>query len=311
MLSITAVVWGVGFLLSDWLLQNGFSKIPITLNAIRFGIAALVLIAVFCRKIKLNKQMLLFGGIGGAMLFGGFGLQLIGLNYTTPAACGFFTASYALFVPFIVWIFRKKRPSLLVMIGVVSALVGLLLMNIPKELQQSDSNGLLGNMLTLCGSLFFAFQIVLADYALNDKKVDPISMTVTQVATCAILFVVTALIFECKNYQAVSIAWNNSWWAIAVISLLGTAFAYFAQTFAQNHLKPAEISIIIACESPIGAVLSVAIGFEQFSWQLCVGGFFVVLAVVFVEILPNVVKKKESGLQSPPDCENHETEQDE
>lgn len=299
MLSMTAIVWGFGFLLSDLLLQNGFAEIPFTLNALRFGSAAIVLAAVFCRRIKVNKQLLLYGCVGGALLFGGFGLQLVGLKYTTPAACGFFTASYALFVPFIVWIFRKKRPSLLVAIGIVSALVGLLIMNVPQQTEKASNNELLGNMLTLGGSLFFAVQIVLADYALKDKKIDPIGLTVTQVAACGILFVVSALIIECKSYPTLSINWNNCWWAITIVSLLGTAFAYFSQTFAQNHLKPAETSIIIACESPIGAVLSVVLGFESFSWQLCVGGFFVLLAVVFVEILPHIVNKKESKQPLP------------
>lgn len=61
MLSVTALVWGAGFLLSDLLLQNGFADAPFTLNALRFAIAAILLALVFCTKVRFNRQTLLYG----------------------------------------------------------------------------------------------------------------------------------------------------------------------------------------------------------------------------------------------------------
>ncbi len=302
MLSITAVVWGAGFLLSDTLLANGFSNVPLTLNALRFGSAAVILLAVFGRKIKLNKQLCLYGGIGGLFLFFGFTLQLIALNYTTPASCGFFTAAYSLFVPLIMWVFFKKRPSWLTSLGIAAALAGLLILNVPAENVPKGENELLGNLLALGGSLFFALQIIWADRALKEKNADSIGMTVTQVAVCAALFVISALIFDTHKYSQLEINWNMCWWALAIVAVLGTAFAYFSQTFAQNHLSSTETSIIIACESPVGAVISVAVGADKFSWQLCVGGFFVVLAVFLVEILPGILDK--SGKTNQPNSDS-------
>ena len=147
MLSFTALVWGVGFLFSDLLLQNGFNDLPITLNALRFSVAAVIVAIIFCRKVKLTKNTILYGVVGGAMLFGGFALQLVGLKYTTPASCGFFTASYVLYVPFIAWIFLKKRPSPLVVLGVIVALAGLAILNINVESPAKGDNVVLGNML--------------------------------------------------------------------------------------------------------------------------------------------------------------------
>ena len=158
MLSVTALVWGAGFLLSDLLLQNGFADAPFALNALRFAIAAILLALVFCTKVRFNRQTLLYGSVGGVLLFGGFALQLLGLKYTTPAACGFFTASYTLFVPFLVWILFKKRPTFMTMAGVIFALAGLLILNTNSSSLTADRETLLGNMITLGGSLFFAIQ---------------------------------------------------------------------------------------------------------------------------------------------------------
>lgn len=298
MLSVTAVVWGAGFLLSDTLLAHGFAGVPFTLNSLRFGIAAVILAALFGRKIDLNKQLLLYGGVGGAFLYFGFALQLAALNYTTPASCGFFTASYSLFVPIIVWIFFKKRPSWVVTLGIVSALIGLLVLNVPVAATTKGENELLGNLLALGGSLFFALQIIWADRALKEKNADSVGMTVIQVSVCAMLFVISALIFDTGKYTALEIEWDTCWWALAIVVLLGTAFAYFSQTYAQNHLSSTETSIIIACESPVGAVISVAVGADNFSWQLCVGGFFVLLAVFLVEILPSILEKSDKTNQT-------------
>lgn len=295
MLSFTALVWGVGFLFSDLLLQNGFNDLPITLNALRFSVAAVIVAIIFCRKVKLTKNTILYGVVGGAMLFGGFALQLVGLKYTTPASCGFFTASYVLYVPFIAWIFLKKRPSLLVVLGVIVALAGLAILNINVESPAKGDNVVLGNMLTLGGSLFFAAQIVWIDSALKNNRADSSSLTVVQIVVCALLFIVSSLTFESGNYADFqTVQWEKCWWLLAIVSLLGTAFAYFSQTFAQSKLSPTETSIIIGCESPIGAVCSVIACREALTWQICVGGLFVLAAVVLIEILPTVINKRQA-----------------
>ncbi len=295
LLSLTAIVWGAGFLFSDSLLINGFGDVPLTLNTIRFTFGAIVLIAIFARKIRFSKKLFLFGAIGGAMLCAGFSLQLVGLKYTTPASCGFFTATYSIFVPFLAWIVYKKRPSWLQLLGVFVALAGIVVLNVQAEVTTFDKNVLLGNVLTFLGSMFFAVQIVYSDYVLHKKQIETVGFTVVQVSVCAILMAVLALAIESRQYSTLHVNWGASWWQLLIVAVLGTAFAYFSQTFAQTRLSPTETSIILACESPIGAILSVSIGIEPFTWQVCVGGLLVLLSIVIIEILPKVVVKKRAN----------------
>ena len=99
MLSLTALVWGAGFVLNDQLLETTFTQTPILLNAIRFGVSAIVFSLIFWKKIKWNKQTFAYGAIGGVFLFVAFHLQLTGLNLSTPAHSGFFTAALILSKP--------------------------------------------------------------------------------------------------------------------------------------------------------------------------------------------------------------------
>ena len=291
MLVMTALFWGAGFVLNDQLLDAAFFNTPSLLNALRFAFATLCLLAVFNKKIKFNKQILLYGGLGGVMLFVGFLSQTIGLKYTTPSHSGFFTASYVMFVPFIAWIFYKKCPHWVSFVGVAVAVAGLVVLNFKSGSASADKTWL-GDLLTIFCAVMFALQIVWTEFSLQKNKVDFVQMTFWQVAVCAILFVLYTAIFESKHYASLSIDMGYCWWRLLIVIFGGTAFAYYSQTFAQIHLNATETSLILACESPIGAVLSMALLIEPFAWQTVVGGVLVIVAVVLVEVVPHLINKK-------------------
>ena len=291
LLSMTAIFWGAGFVLNDQLLEAVFFNTPSLLNALRFSIATLCLLAIFNKKIRFNKHILLYGGLGGVMLFAAFLSQTIGQKYTTPSHSGFFTASYVMFVPFISWIVYKKRPRWIMFAGAAVAIVGLTVLNFQTK-QVGRENMWIGDILTIFCAVMFALQIFWTDYSLKKNKVDFVQLTFWQVAVAALLFVLYSAIFESKYYTAMTFDISYCWWRLLIVIFGGTAFAYYAQTFAQNHLSSTETSLILACESPIGAFLSMILLIEPFGWQTIVGGLLVIAAVILVEVVPTVSRKK-------------------
>lgn len=294
MLTATAVFWGAGFVLNDALLKNAFNAAPNLINAIRFGVAALLLGVIFARKLRFGRKTLLYAGVGGALLFAGFTLQLYGLKYTTPSHNGFFTAAYIVFVPFFAWIMRKKRPSRITFAGVGIAIAGLAILNLDGQ-NDSFAETAIGDALTLAGALMFAAQIAWTDYAYAKREIDCPNMTFWQVLCAALLFTLYTVIFESRSYGAITFETSACLWQLAIVSLGGTAFAYFAQTYAQNHISPTQTSLILACESPIGAVISIIAGVETFVWNMAVGGALVVVAVVIIEVAPMLCAKRRSN----------------
>lgn len=298
MLSAVAVFWGAGFVLNKELLNLSFNDTPALLNALRFGISALCLLAVFNKKIRFNKKILLYGGVGGILLFAGFSTQLIGLKYTTPSHGGFFTASYVVMVPFIAWIAYRRRPHWVVFVGTALAIGGLVLLNFTNSEQTSSS--WIGDLLTIAGALCFALQIVWADFVLKKNKTDYVQLTFWQVVTAAVLFILYTVIFESRNYAAMHFDVGPNLWRLAIVVLGGTAFAYYAQTYAQLHLSPSETSIIMSCESPIGTFLSMVMGLEAVLWQTIVGGCMVIVAVIIVEVVPCLHFKRKTATSQVP-----------
>lgn len=295
MLTVTTIIWGAGFALSSTMVGAGgsFEHLPHFSNVLRFGLASIVLVAVFFKKLKTNWQTIRHSMVGAVFMYGGFALQLLGLKYTTAASCGFFTAAYVMFVPFIAWAWQRKAPRIITWCGVGVAVIGLIIFNGTNY--QDTPTAALGNMLSLLGALVLAFQITWTEYCLSKNKVDNVNLTVWQVVFSTVLFVGTSLVFEGKDLVTYvpQIHWASCWWKLAIISLGGTAFAYVSQTYAQKHLTSSETSLIMVCESPIGALISVLLGRDLFTWQLAVGGLLIITAVFMVEIIPSLLAKKE------------------
>ncbi|MBR2985586.1 MAG: DMT family transporter, partial [Clostridia bacterium] len=288
MLGAVALIWGLGFVLADELLADGFAPVPGLQNAIRFGVGTLLLVIVLWKHIKLTKQTVLYGAIGGALLFGGFLLQLAGQKYITPAHCGFFTALYFVMTPFFAWIVYKKAPHYTVFVAVALAVVGLVVLNIGKMPTAEET---LGSMLTIAGATMFAIQIVFSDYLLKNDKIECNNLVVLQLIVASVLFIIYTLIFESSKYPTLTIQLDKVWWKLAIVALLGTGFAYYAQTYAQKHVSPTQTSLILACETPIGAIFSIMVGIDAFSWNIVVGGVLVVGAVFLVEFAPALTEK--------------------
>lgn len=288
MLIIVALVWGIGFVLADELLADGFAPVPGLQNALRFCIGTTLLVIVLWKHIKLTKQTVLYGAIGGALLFGGFLLQLAGQKYITPAHCGFFTALYFVMTPFFAWIVYKKAPHYTVFIAVALAVVGLVILNIGKMPTAEET---LGSMLTIAGATMFAIQIVFADYLLKKNKITSNNLVVLQLVFASILFVLYTLLFESPKYGTLTISIDKVWWKLAIVAFLGSGFAYYAQTYAQNYVSPTQTSLILACETPIGAIASIIVGIDLFSWNIVIGGILVVVSVLLVEFAPAWTEK--------------------
>ena len=288
MLSAVALIWGLGFVLADELLVDGFAPVPGLQNALRFGIGTIILVIVLWKDIKLTKKTILYGVIGGTLLFGGFLLQLAGQKYITPAHCGFFTALYFVMTPFFAWIVYKKAPHYTVFIAVALAVVGLVILNIGKMPTAEET---LGSMLTIAGATMFALQIVFSDYLLKNDKIECNNLVVLQLIVASVLCIIYTLIFESSKYPTLTIQLDKVWWKLAIVALLGTGFAYYAQTYAQKYVSPTQTSLILACETPIGAIISIIVGIDAFSWNIVVGGVLVVASVFIVEFAPALTEK--------------------
>lgn len=109
-LLVTAVIWGTGFIGTEYAIATGASTSLII--TMRFLMAGIILGIVYFKQLKtIDKGTLKVGVIAGLMLFAGFYLQTFGQARTTVSNSSFITATNVVMVPFIVWFFTKVKPQ--------------------------------------------------------------------------------------------------------------------------------------------------------------------------------------------------------
>ncbi|MDA8227733.1 MAG: DMT family transporter [Desulfitobacterium hafniense] len=249
LLFLTAAIWGFAFVAQ----RVGSQHVgAFTFNGIRFALGSISLIPLilyFNKKKNSDnrpelpiKKILVPSVLVGIVLYSAASLQQIGLNYTTAGKASFITGLYMVLVP-IIGVFLKHRIGKNAWIGVGLAVLGLYLLSVNDDFSMEY-----GDLLELLGAFFWAIHILTIDHF--TKKVDPLKLSCIQFATCSILSLIIAIIYEEITLSGLL----NALIPILYGGLLSVGVAYTLQAVAQKHAKPSHAAIILSMESVFGAI---------------------------------------------------------
>jgi drug/metabolite transporter (DMT)-like permease len=199
------------------------------------------------------KTTIKSGVIAGCILYIAASLQQVGLIYTTAAKAGFITSLYIVLVP-ILGIFLKQKTHSTTWLGAITAAVGLYFLSINEGFTIE-----FGDLLQVIGALFWAVHIQVIDKFV--KNVDAIKLSSTQFATCSVLSLITAFIFEDISMSGV---------VSAIVPLLyggvmSAGVAYTLQAVGQRYAKPSHAAIALSMEAVFAAIGGILILNETMS----------------------------------------------
>lgn len=278
-LLLVAFLWGTTFVGSKSVLEY-FE--PMYIIAIRFCLATAFMSLIFFKKLKeIKKSDLISGGMVGIVLFVAFALQLIGLKYTTAGKQAFLAGTYVVMVPFLFWMFYKKRPDIRAFLGAFVCFLGIGFLTLNGKLSMG-----FGDSITLISSVFFAGHIMINGHFA--KKVDVVILSIVQFGMLAILSLISALILEPVPVNVPGTAWAN----IIYLGIICSAIAYFLQTVAQKYTISTHASIIMSLESVFGSILAVIILGESFTVKMVVGCIAIFAAILISELRPEEKEAK-------------------
>lgn len=263
-----ALIWGTSFFL-----VKGQMDVfpPDSLYALRYSIAAALLAGIFWKRMKTSTfQDVWRSAILGVILTLATVLQAYGLIGTTPGKNAFLTAIYCVFVPFVFWAVRKKRPVGKSFAAAFLCLIGIGLISLTKGLTVGW-----GDSLTLMGGVLFAVHIV--GIATLGRDVDPVRSIVFQFATSGLIF----FIIDCFTPSAPTGVSSMDWLVVLYLSVLPTALGFLLQMIGQKYAPPAGASLILSLESVFGVLFSVLFYGEVVPPRVF-AGFVVVFAAVFL-----------------------------
>ena len=291
-LMLTTLIWGSTFVIAKDVLEHWP---PVAYITVRFALAALVLLALFPRRVAVaGLRQWRAGATLGLLMGGGFALQAIGQVYTTPAKSAFITGLTTPLVPFFALFILRVRPNLENMIGVTLASIGGLLILVPHG--EAGLNA--GDILTLCATSLFATHITLLSvYA---REHDARQLTVLQIATAAILFIAVWLMlragaaFSAGNslpdfftHESMKLVWTARLvWQLVYLATIATVVTFLLWTWGQARASATHAAVIFSLEPVFATAFAVAVR-GRGEWMDALGTFgaALILAGVIVSEL--------------------------
>lgn len=311
-----AVFWGMGFVFIPWAQQSNSPSSLICL--FRFGVSAILIAAIFNRKIKIRKENILMSFICGILIFVGFLFNVMCQEYTTPSNAAFFTATNVVIVPILCAIFfRKYKTPVTVYVCAGVSVIGVLVICMGGEGGMQLSFGI-GELMALASAILFSFHVLAMTKAL--EKTDSISLTFSMFAVASVLFLAYYLIVDLPKIPFSELKWapftENGVFSLGFglsitgITVLCSFYAYLVQTKAQTVMNPTKVTLILSSESSFGAVFSMIFGMESFKWSTVVGGALILAAVFYTGLAtrPKPVPSASPQPEAAPDDGTHKAE---
>lgn len=279
---LMAVLWGSTF----FVLKDLLSRMDAAdLLAVRFAIAALVLVVVVNRHLRMDRQLVCHGLLLGLLYGAGQLLQTHGLAHTSASISGFLTGLYVVMTPLLEAVLLKARVSQRVWLAVGLSTAGLATLTLAPGLGATSFGW--GELLTVLSALAYAGHIVCTGRISTQATSLPLGTV--QAITVALMCTLAAL------PGGIALPQGRDWWAVLYLAVLCGALAIVLQVWAQAKVEATRAAVIMSSEPIWAAAFAIAAGQEELVWRTIIGGSALVAAMLLaslsdrpVSLLPRV-----------------------
>lgn len=278
-LLMVTFVWGLSFTVLKNILGDEVSPILFVLG--RFLVATIVIFP-FCRAglSGLDRRGLAGGILLGVLLFAGFSMQSMGIEFTAASKSAFITGLSAVFVPVFLIVHKGKLPPMINGLAILIAMAGMYLLTGPAG---GEFNR--GDFLTLLCAVAFGAQIYVMGVVSPGR--DFLSLTFVELSTTALL---AALFLPLETVKFELTA--GSVIAMIFMGLFATAGALSIQTWAQRRTSAVKTGLILTAEPVFAYMFASTLLGDYFNSVQKLGGGIIILAVITAEVLPLLAARK-------------------
>lgn len=304
MLVLATICWGFSFPLMKGLLLAQHQLVPQCSEwflvaqtvAVRFGLAALVMLAICGRatrritrlEVKLGVGLGFFAGVG--TLF-----QMAGLGHTLASTSAFLTQFYVLLIPVTLALWHRRLPSAMVWISCVLVIAGMGTLCGVNWLRFRLG---WGEWITLLSSVLFAGQILWLDrpeFAPADKRLATLVMFVAMSLSFLPVALLTAM--HPRDLITVNASWPVAGLIVFLVTVCGVA-AFYLMNEWQPRIHPTHAGLVYCAEPVFASVYSlflpawiarsasVEYANETLTVNLWIGGALITVANVLIQFVP-------------------------
>lgn len=250
---------------------------PITLGAVRFVVATLILGVLTLlpkNRMKLEKQdvwTVALSGLMGITLYAV--LQNIAMQWTSASNATLIIASYPVITLLLESLIYKVRLSLFKIVGIVIAIVGVVILSYVKmETQQKGE--LLGVLLLMIAGIAWAFYNFLTKKVVN--RYPSITLLFYQTLFGAIFMAPLAL-FERDSWAAPTLM---SFSMMLFLGLFCSVVAFLLYNTGLKELPPSSVTSMLNLVPFFGVFFSWLLLGEQVTLRKLIGGAIIIVGVM-------------------------------
>lgn len=242
-LTTSSMAWGTSYIFMKLGIE-GLS--PLMLMALRTGIAFLILVLIFFKRLlKVNKRLLLYSAITGFLLFTNLTPILYGLNTITASQSGFILSTTVVLVPVIHAVISRRLPEHHVRLGIIIVLIGMVLINGGDIFAVKP-----GTLLCMLSAFSYSINIVLNSYF--TRQVDPLALGVYQQGFTCLYSIIGLLVFGSPIFPSTTLDWIS----VLGLALLSSAYGFVVQTVVQQYTTPENTGFLFSLEPIFAAIFS-------------------------------------------------------
>ncbi len=255
-----AAIWGFAFVAQ----RKGMQSLdPFTFNALRFALGALCIMLARCaerwptrkarsstfatRPARVSKEYRREPVILGLLLFFAASLQQVGMLWTGAGNAGFITGLYVVIVP-ILGLWRGQKLLKGTIVAVLLAVAGLWFINSAQRVNAS-----LGNLLVLCGAVFWALHVQMIDkLASRHSSLELARVQYLVCAGCSLAFgVLYRGLFIPAGFDLGGLVSAIRSVALPLLyaGIFSVGIAFTLQIQAQKKVAPQAASVILCSEA--------------------------------------------------------------
>ena len=292
-LLLVTVLWGLTFVwmkqandAADRVLGPGGGAVGIGLfMSLRFGLAALLMLASRRVRAGLTPAVWRGGAVIGGLLLAGFLLQMFGLRGVSAPVSAFLTSLYVVFTALLTAWFARRTPSRTLVAGALLATFGAGFIQGPPQLSFGPAE-----WLTVGCAFVFAVHILATQQV--TLRVPPLPVTLTTFVWVTLGSLATLAVGVARSHGTlegglVELALAPDFAApLLLASLLATVLALTLMNTYQRELDPVRAAILYAIEPVWASLAAIGLGQSGVDGWLLLGGAALVTGNLIAELAP-------------------------
>lgn len=275
MLVMVTFFWGASYYLTDLCSQD---LSPMTLTAFRFGVAFVLLSAVFFPHLRrMDSVTLRYSLLIGLALTGTYVFYAYGVIRTSLSNAAFICAMSAVTTPLLDLLIHRRRPGRRLTAALVICVIGAALLCLNEDLRPRS-----GDLLCLCVPFCYSADLLLTEKAVKVQQADPLALGVMQLGVVGALTLIAAFVLERPHLPTTPAIWGGA----LFLSIFCSGIAFVVQSVEQQYTTASHVGLIFTLEPVFAAVVAYLLAHETLRPRGYAGAALMLLSLVLLELGP-------------------------